>query len=214
MWRSMALHVPREHSAFVVARHATHGYLLLLKGAGCAGKKQFELPVGRFAHSEVKGASYYTAKAAAIGGLLLQTGLDFRRTPERLQRMRFPVQIQEKMGNCCFFELVLHDADSLCDGDVQSSSLSGGLSFLLSISEEHFGFTFQRDLQNAAAALATSHKRVCMALLATRSMYSQQNCCFTGLWSVLGGHPWWGQQKVTAAKTRSFTFGPASVWLL
>ncbi|CAJ1397371.1 unnamed protein product [Effrenium voratum] len=205
------LSAPREHRACVIARHEKHGYLLLLTGT-C--DKRHQLPFRHFVSGEVRGADYHgVAKAAAIEGLLAQTGLDFRKTPSRLQRKFFPAQVQEKMGRTCFFEVLLGDADSLCGQDV-TSSLSGELSFLLSICEEHLGFSFQRDLQIAADAVRTSDKRGSMALLATRVTYSPQTCCLAGMCNLLSGYFWSGREvpKATNAwKGAGYTFRPPFV---
>ncbi|CAJ1375702.1 unnamed protein product [Effrenium voratum] len=212
-----ALNEPREHCAFVIARHDKHGYLLLLKDVD---QKRYELPVGRFVHSEVKGEEYYeAAKEAAIQGLLAHTGLDFRKRPGRLRHMRFPAQVQEKMGKSSFFEVVLTDADSLhsYNHNVLTNSLSGEPKFLLRISQDHVGFTFQRDLQNAAAALQSSGRRVAKALLASSAVYTPQNCCFAGICNILGWYLWSGQEipkTADAWKDAGFTFRPPPVWLL
>eukprot|EP00913_Durusdinium_trenchii_P023820 g22370.t1 len=103
--------------------------------------------------------------------MLQQTGLKV--APRRLQRVRFPAQVQEKLGNKVFFEVALHDEDSLSVG---TTALSGEPEFLLQL-DESFGFTFHRDLRHAAAAV--SSRTMAKALLATEAIYRS---------SSAGGH--------------------------
>ncbi|CAK8996005.1 unnamed protein product [Durusdinium trenchii] len=173
-----------QHEVVVIGRHATHGYLLLLNH-GMEGK-EYKLPGKKFAQPgkkfvQKKGEEYYdAAKLAAVRVMLQQTGLKV--APRRLQRVRFPAQVQEKLGNKVFFEVALHDEDSLSVG---TTALSGEPEFLLQL-DESFGFTFHRDLRHAAAAV--SSRTMAKALLATEAIYSADNCCLLGILKLFS---WW-----------------------
>ena len=101
------------HDVFVIARHEKHGYLLLLN-KGALGK-EFKIPSGKFEHPGIGGDSYYKAASnAASCKMLVQTGLVI--APCRFNRILFPAQVQEKLGNRVFYEVWISDQDSVVKG--------------------------------------------------------------------------------------------------
>ena len=101
------------HDVFVIARHEKHGYLLLLN-KGALGK-EFKIPSGKFEHPGIGGDSNYKAASnAASCKMLVQTGLVI--APCRFNRILFPAQVQEKLGNRVFYEVWISDQDSVVKG--------------------------------------------------------------------------------------------------
>ncbi|CAL1167519.1 unnamed protein product [Cladocopium goreaui] len=162
------------HDVMVIGRHEQHGYLLLLNNRSYG--KEFRLPCGKFEHHKIGGEGYYAvAKIAAIREMMWQTGMKL--TPSRFKRIYFPAHVQERLGNKVFFEVALHDDDSLEDGE---TAMSGEQDFWLRLAHND-GYTFHKDLRHAVSALQGTSRTMARALLATEAMYRAETCCLGGV---------------------------------
>eukprot|EP00401_Gymnodinium_catenatum_P071249 CAMPEP_0117600954 /NCGR_PEP_ID=MMETSP0784-20121206/76772_1 /TAXON_ID=39447 /ORGANISM="" /LENGTH=167 /DNA_ID=CAMNT_0005403639 /DNA_START=57 /DNA_END=557 /DNA_ORIENTATION=- len=155
-----------EHRAFVIAQHASHGFLLLH-----AEKKRkgghFQLPGGRADRSEVETLGLEAAQVAtAARELFEETGIDLRQDSARFLPISFPPDVHASLGTRVFFRLSIDNADSVAGGDAAPMSEEPG--FVLRLSHEHNGFAFERDLLAAAEAVEKHSGGKCA--LALRAM--------------------------------------------
>jgi len=125
--------------AFVIAKHARHGYLLLVafkkqKGRHC------QIPGGHVDDSDA------SVMAAAARELYEETGIDLR-APAEMQRLKLVVfpsgGVQHHARQ--FFRLELQDSDAL-----GSHKPETGENFTLKLSDEHQAFRFEKEASKAA----------------------------------------------------------------
>jgi len=138
---------PVNDRAFVVVRHAEHGFLLLQ----CTKKKKgvhYQIPGGHIdRHEVVEHGPVEACRVTAARELWEETGIDVRGTLDRLRPLPLTSPLSYK--GRAYFELDIGDADSATDG-VQPLT---GERFLLQLSREHTGWSFQKDSDAAARAI-------------------------------------------------------------
>mmetsp|Transcript_22983 Transcript_22983/g.51738 ORF Transcript_22983/g.51738 Transcript_22983/m.51738 type:complete len:220 (-) Transcript_22983:133-792(-) len=157
------------YRAFVIVKHAGHGYLLLEANKKRKGGRHFQLPGG---HVDAHEISQYGidegSRIAAARELYEETGMDFRDRLYRLAPIEFhsgaygPQGIKLHETGRRFFRLDISDVDSVQDlppGHSLNLRLATPLSmedFRLCLSREHTGFRFQKSPAKAAE-LVTLH---------------------------------------------------------
>eukprot|EP00483_Globobulimina_turgida_P012365 UN12388 len=134
--------------AFIIAYNKQYGYLLLR----CYKKGKdlhYQLPGGHIDKSELHACSFEeAAKVAAKRELFEETGLDV--DDSRLKFLKLGIK------NRVYFQLLLHETDSLKVDDTTSKSLDEAQDFYLQLSSEHNGFQFEKDI-NCAIQMIQKH---------------------------------------------------------
>ncbi|GAX24551.1 hypothetical protein FisN_4Hh070 [Fistulifera solaris] len=149
-----------DYRAFLIAVHEKHGMLLL----HCTRKKNkgphWQLPGGHVDDFEFKEAANETrdsteqlliaAKKGAVRELFEETGLDLRSQLHRVNPLRLADRTNMHK-NRLFFVATVQDTDF--NGKIKPIDVIDADHLKLDLSEEHSGFTFQKDPLVAADML-------------------------------------------------------------